>query len=387
MSSRIHAATVQAAMPSFVATVEDLSEARGPIGDKVILPRGKNTAAACPPSLTMKSVMPKHVDCAAINNRKQAYKRLCAEETSIPLFSRDWWLDAAAGAENWDIALVEKKGRILASMPYVIKRKLGLKISTHPSLTQTLGPWLRPSEAKYPIRLGQQKDLLQELISQLPSFDHFQQKWHYSQTNWLPFFWHGYTQTTNYTYILNELHDEKVVWDGLNENIRREVRKAAGKAQLEVLDNASLDDFLPLNRLVFKRQKRRLPYSETYVASLDAACASRNCRKIFIAQDKQGRPHAGVYIIWDKNSAYYLMGGGDPELRNSGATSLCMWEAIKFASTVTKRFDFEGSMIEPVERFFRAFGGVQTPYFSVSKTPSKLLSLFLFLRARSRLAG
>ncbi|QPT41279.1 GNAT family N-acetyltransferase [Oligella ureolytica] len=101
---------------------------------------------------------------------------------------------------------------------------------------------------------------------------------------------------------------------------------------------------------------------------------------MFIAEDEQGRHHAGVYLIWDDNTAYYLMGGGDPDLRNSDATSLCMWEAIQFAATVTKNFDFEGSMIEPVERFFRGFGAVQTPYFSISKTNSKLIKTYRFLQ-------
>ena len=34
-----------------------------------------------------------------------------------------------------------------------------------------------------------------------------------------------------------------------------------------------------------------------------------------------------------------------------GATSLLMYESIKFASTKVDCFDFEGSMIEPIERF------------------------------------
>jgi hypothetical protein len=42
---------------------------------------------------------------------------------------------------------------------------------------------------------------------------------------------------------------------------------------------------------------------------------------------------------------------------------------------VTKKFDFEGSMIEPVEKFFRAFGATQMPYFQVKKTNSRLLKL------------
>jgi len=60
---------------------------------------------------------------------------------------------------------------------------------------------------------------------------------------------------------------------------------------------------------------------------------------------------------------------------------LCLWEAIRYASTVTKQFDFEGSMIESVERFFRAFGAVQTPYFRITKTPSRALRAKQCLRS------
>jgi hypothetical protein len=69
-----------------------------------------------------------------------------------------------------------------------------------------------------------------------------------------------------------------------------------------------------------------------------------------------------VYLVWDAESAYSLMSGNDPRLRSSGAISLLRWEAIKFAREVTRRFDFEGSMLEPVERFFRAFGGRQVRF-------------------------
>ena len=64
---------------------------------------------------------------------------------------------------------------------------------------------------------------------------------------------------------------------------------------------------------------------------------------------------------------YYLWGGSDPQFRNSGTNSYCLWEAIKFSASVTKAFDFEGSMIKPFEKFFRAFGGKLTPYFHVYK--------------------
>ena len=309
------------------------------------------------------------------------YRTLCTQEPSIPLFSQAWWLDATAGEGVWDVALVEKGGTIVAAMPYVTRQRYGFTLLGQPALTQTLGPWLRETEGKSSTRLAQHKDWLQALIAQLPPFAHFIQNWHWKMGNWLPFYWAGFQQTTRYTYILQELSDEQELWQGLQENIRREIKKAGNRLQLRVRDDLTVDDFLVLNRMTFARQNMALPYTEAFVHQLDQACAARQARKIFIAEDAQGRRHAGVYIVWDGNSAYYLMGGGDPELRNSGATSLCMWEAIKFAATVTQRFDFEGSMIEPVEKFFRAFGAQQTPYFTVSKTPSRILQTALFLRS------
>ena len=315
-----------------------------------------------------------------MSNSKTLYREFCTNEKSIPIFSQAWWLDVTAGENDWDVVIVEKNGEVLAALPYVKKSRLWLTSLVQPPLTPTLGPWLSKSTAKYSKILGQQKDLMEKLMEQVPHFHHYQQNWHYSQSNWLPFFWKHFKQTTRYTYILPDLSNEGALWAALQENIRGDIRKALNRFRLRVRDDLNIAAFLKLNRLVFDRQGIRLPYSESLVNSLDSACAKRSVRKIFIAEDTQGRLHAGVYLIWDENSAYYLMGGGDPELRNSGATSLCMWEAIKFASTLTKRFDFEGSMLEPVERFFRAFGAVQTPYFSVSKTPSKLLKTFFFLK-------
>ncbi len=152
-------------------------------------------------------------------------------------------------------------------------------------------------------------------------------------------------------------------------------RKSAETFHVEVDPDAPLEEFLTLNRATFLRQGQQPAYDDAYVRSIDAACAARNCRAIFVARDSAGRPHAGAYVVWDDRSAYYVMGGGDPDLRSSGATSLCLWEAIRFAATRTTRFDFEGSMLEPVERFFRGFGAVQVPYFHVSRCLSRILKI------------
>lgn len=305
---------------------------------------------------------------------KPEYRRLCEREASIPLFLRDWWLDATCGENGWDVALAGKGSEISAALPYRFQRRRGFRVLSQPQQTPFLGPWLRNTGAKKANDYGRQKELMTALVDALPAYDHYVQNWSPKITNWLPFYWRGFQQSTRYTYILQDLSDEAALWKGMRENIRTDVRKAENRFRLAVDAHACLDEFLRLNDKTFARQGRSRPYTDDYVRRIDEACAARGCRRIFVARDPEGRAHAGVYIIWDEESAYYLMGGGDPELRNSGATSLCMWEAIRFASGVTRRFDFEGSMMEPVERFFRAFGAEQTPYFNVSRTPSRLLA-------------
>lgn len=306
---------------------------------------------------------------------KDSYRALCESEESIPIFSQSWWLDATAGEANWDVAIVKKGEKISAAMPYFVKKRYGLVFLTSPKLTQTLGPWIRKGTANYSKELSQQKEIMTALIDQLPKFHYFSQNWHHSQANWLPFFWKGFEQTTRYTYVLSDLGDMDSLWAGLQSNIKREIKKADNRFKLHIRTDVDIDDFINLNFLTYERQNKKPPYSRNFIHKLDNACTENNARKIFIAEDEEGKQHAGVYIIWNKHSSYYLMGGGDPELRNSGATSLCMWKAIEFSSKVSNQFDFEGSMLEPVERFFRAFGAKQTAYHSVYQKKSSLVKI------------
>jgi hypothetical protein len=311
---------------------------------------------------------------------KVAYRELCNSEDSIPLFSRAWWLDATAGCNNWNVVNVMNGQEIIATMPYIYQKRFGFNILTQPVLTQSLGPWFKHGSIKSTNQLTFHKKVMQSLIDQLPPFDHFHQNWSLTLTNWLPFYWNGFKQTTRYSYVLNDLTNIEIVWKNFNDNIKWEIKKAKNRYKLNVRNDLGIDEFIILNDKTFGRQGLRTPYSAQFIKNLDTACQKNNARKIFIAEDEKGRFHAGVYLVWDENSAYYLMGGADPLLRKSGATSLCIWEAIQFAATVTKRFDFEGSMLEPVERFIRSFGPTQTPYFAITKSPSKLVKLAIFFR-------
>lgn len=315
-----------------------------------------------------------------MKSNREAYRNFCRQVPDLPLFLQDWYLDAVCCEGTWDAALVADGDRVRAAMPYYLVRgRLGHRYITMPPLTQVMGPWiLSPQEQKPWSRLAYEKKIMGQLIDRLPPFDSFSQSFHYSLTNWLPFYWRGYRQSSGYTYVLEDLSDLDRVYAGFRGNIRREIQKARKQVRIYCEDN--IEKFYPLACLTYRRQGLSFPFSLDFLKNLDAACARHQARQIFFAEDGQGRIHAGLYMTQDLVSAFHLMSGADPGLRSSGATSLLMWEAICRAARSQQKFDFEGSMIEAVEPFFRAFGAVPRSYFFISKVNSRLLRLKQFIK-------
>ncbi len=300
-------------------------------------------------------------------------------KTAYCIFQEPWWLDAvAAGA--WQSLEVTRGTRVVARMPIVPRRVCGFTIIRQPPLTPTLGPWIELSGTTMAKRLTEEKNLFNDLIDQLPKWDYIQLNFNHRITNWLPFYWRGLKQTTRYTYILNYISDLDQVWLGLQENVRRHIRNA--ERRLTVRDDLSVETLLDVVELTFSRQNRRLPFPRELFRCVETACVAHDARRMLFAQDADGRIHAALYLIMDTSYAYYLLGGADPRLRSSGAQSLLFWEAIKLASRKNLKFDFEGSMIEPIERVFRAFGAVQVPYLQIYGA-APLVKILLLIRELS----
>lgn len=281
-----------------------------------------------------------------------------------PIFHQPWWLDAVAPG-RWGAVTVDRGGETVARLPYVVRGPRRMRVLSQPPLTPYLGPWVaRTPGAKEATATGDQIELLAELESRLPAASAFRQRCDPRMLGVLPFIWAGYRAEVRYTYRLEDLRSEQTLWDGLSGNIRREIRKA--RRRVKVRDDLGLDQLHAVWAKTFARQGLPRPDHER-LDRIEAACAPRAARSMLFACDDDERVHAVAYVVSDQHTSYYLLGGGDPDLRTSGAASLLMWEAILRTRGEREVFDFEGSMLKPVERFFRAFGGRQTPYLHLSR--------------------
>jgi hypothetical protein len=303
---------------------------------------------------------------------KEAYHILCQTEESIPIFSRDWWLDAACGVNNWNVFLIKEKDKIQAALPYSLYRR---HIISMPPYTQTMGVWFAAfsDDTKSISAQERRQSLCIQLIEQLKPFKSFLQNFTYDFTDWLPFYWQGYSQTTRYTYLLKDLKNSNQLLENMSQHTRRNIKKARDQFQITVKQGITVDDFLQIQAQTFERQQKRNTQDANALRRLIDVCRQRNQGNLWGGYDPEGRLHAAAFIVRQKHSAWYIAGGGDPALRHSNAHSLVMWEAIQYVADFSDVFDFEGSMMPGVERFFREFGAIQTPYFSIQKGKPSLL--------------
>ncbi|TNE65090.1 MAG: GNAT family N-acetyltransferase [Bacteroidetes bacterium] len=293
---------------------------------------------------------------------RQVYQQFCATAPDLPLFMQDWYLDAACGPDNWSAVFAEKGGQVVGVLPFFLKRKLHWHYVAMPPLVKMMGPYLLPDYRTARHETG----LLRSLVEQLPALAAFEQDFNYTATNWLPFYWAGFRQTTRYSYVL-PLADIATLEQNLAPDYRNnKIPKAAARVRVET--GGELEQFFQVHNHSFERQGMEAPVSFAFLQGLDETLQAHQARELFRAIDREtGAIHSVAYLAWDRHSAYFLLAGDDPALRKSGAGILLAWECIRYARETLhlQTFDFAGSMIRPIERVRRQFGAVQKPYFRV----------------------
>lgn len=299
---------------------------------------------------------------------RNSYKEHC-NKNIVPIYLQPWWLDIVA-KDNWDLTISKKKENVRGFLPFVRNKKFGMTGISLPLLTQYMGPVLNyPKGQKYSKKLGFEKDVIQDLYNSLPNVSSVKQVWGVEFPNWLPLYWLNYKQTTKYSYVINDIKDFDKSFNNFETKIRGDIRKS--EKLVEIIDSDDSSILFNLVEKTFTRKNMSMPYSKLLIDNVVSESIKRNQGKMYYAKDENNNIHAAIFIVWDQEKAYYLLGGGDPEYRNSGATSLLLWNAIKEVSVNVNCFDFEGSMIEAVERFVRGFGAIQIQLNSISKINSK----------------
>ncbi len=276
------------------------------------------------------------------------------------LFEQPWWMEAVAPG-NWRVFLVEEGGQLLARWPVAAY----LREITTPQLTQTSGFWMNPDIAPADPRFTERKRITNLLLDQLPPGIRTDLNLDPAVTYFLPMVWRDFLVEPKVSYRFHDVGDSELLFRGFSPKTRQCIRNAERKVRVEVSED--IDPLIGLLDKTFGRQKIRNPWSPELIRRLFMACRDHRACRLIYARDKEGRYHSGNLYVYDEKVCYALLSGSDPDLVASGARTLLAWEGIRYASGVSAAFDFEGSMVEGIEHYFRQFGASPIVYYHICR--------------------
>lgn len=300
-------------------------------------------------------------------SNKERYTQYC-RTSPVPIYLHHEWLDAAAQeGGDWDVLLsIDQQGKIVGYWVYFFKRQwLWTKI-TMPPYIPYMGPILNyPDSLSTYDKISFENKVLKELIDQLPSFDDIRFKWSADYDNGLSFYWNGFRQETAYTYIIRDTSDQEKVYSQFKPSLQRQIKKA--QQSLMIRSTLEVNDLL---RCFTESMQNDIQYTvpQTYLKRLISIAQKHQQCQILEAVDEKGNVIGAMLLLTDGKEMLYLLGGYDHRHSDRGAMPLLFWHAIQKAGQMGLRFNFEGSMLPGVERFFRSFGAELLPVYTFKKS-------------------
>ena len=325
---------------------------------------------------------------------KEIYKDICEQRLDdVPLFQQYWWMEAVCAGKQWDVALATEGDKVTGAMPYHYVRRLGLTVVLQPQLTQFSGPVYfkdalvrRKKENRQLYNnidtmseshsLDFEKRVASELIAQMETIKPSAVLIHTSPriTNWLPFYWKGYAQTTRYTYRIPDICDAGAVFAAFDKE-KRQRKIIKTERQTTVRFDMSPSDFAAFHRRYWESKGEKDLLSEDFIERVCTAAMQRSQGVIASLHGNDGTLLSARFVAYDKNVAYSLLSANDMKCHRGGHSETLMWALIKHLSGKCRAFDFEGSMDEGIEYFYRSFGAIQTPFFEIRKYRNTLVEL------------
>lgn len=179
----------------------------------------------------------------------------------------------------------------------------------------------------------------------------------------LPFMRAGSLVTPKITYRIDLTRSEPELLKEMSTKRRRSI-KTAQKEGFEFLTDVHVDAC----RSIITDTLRKAG-SATHEALSERLLGARENEFFYISVVRDGTPVATALAAGDKRCAYYIIGGHNEGAGPHGGTA-AVWAMISEAKRRGYReFDFNGSSVPGVERFFRGFGGEISDFYRVRSSP------------------
>ncbi|MBK7340315.1 MAG: hypothetical protein IPQ10_02440 [Saprospiraceae bacterium] len=284
--------------------------------------------------------------------------------------------------EDWKAIMVYEGSELLAILPFSVKRKYLINYAIQPIFSQYIGIIMKAYSDNTYKKYELQKKVIQTIHVAIPKDIHFFQYNFAPEYNYgMALRWLGWNQSIKYTYWVDISKGYEVFIGEAASHVRREIKKAQQNGiRIEVENNPDL--VIDILKLAKPELIKKLDQKYLKALSNNSSYFYSSGRSCTLIAYKDSTPIAGMIYFLYKNKMIYYQGSTIPKYKNSGAMSLIISESVRILGGNYTILDFDGSMIEPIERFFRGFGAYPVPYFSYTLNNSPwLIQKILNLKA------
>ena len=270
-------------------------------------------------------------------------------------------------------------GNLVGGFSIYREKRFGIIIYRNAPFTPAMGPFLKIT-AENPVvimdTLKKVLSLMSDFIEDLP-YSIVSISLNKDIVDTQPFIWNKFKVMPTYTYVLDLSKSIEDIRKGMSTKRRNDINKGI-KDGLMV---KQINDFEVIKSLVVKTFSRQEMEIDEYYLNKILFDFADSTNSFAYATFRDDDPIATSFCVYDKDAAYYLLGGYDSKVKHHGAGALALWESIKYARELgLKYFDFEGSMVPQIEKYFRGFGGKLIPSYRINKAKLPLEILLKFFK-------
>ncbi len=294
------------------------------------------------------------------------------------LFHKSGWLIKRPGTTN--IWVVKKEERIIGGFAGNVSKRFGVSGYFIPAYTPYYHPLITQDLSN-----SEQIEVLSAILLRISTEPHVDIRIKPQNGNFLPYQWAGYNLQLKATHLV-EGDFENYLKD-LNKNRLREIKKLEKQleeGELKISESGNKDEIEEL----FKLTESRGGY-DGKISEFESIRNHTQEKLEYFVHSKSHGPVAYGFFPYDDSCLYNLINISlrvkDPILKTINL--LLVYKAIDFALNSSRSFDFEGSSIQGIERFYRLMGGQYQPILRFSKSKSiklRLARAYRFFRSENK---
>jgi uncharacterized protein Usg len=235
-----------------------------------------------------------------------------------------------------------------AVLPVFVQSKYGIRFSTRPYGTQSVGPY-----AKIPLTAELINDLVDEAMK------HVQYAEFFMELNLTSLHWSSKSYS-NFT--IDTTEDYEILQSRMSAQNKRNLKKAE-KAKFELADWATVKDAVQLwqNNVQKKTRIRREDFNR--LGRLLEFCHYQKRGVLYAVRDEYNQLCGAQFWVVYQGRSTLLLNASTTWGKSHGVSTWLIDRHMRSVAGRAHQIDFEGSSIAGLKRFYSGFGAKDEPFF------------------------